>query len=64
MFLFDLWQKSDFCNKFYQAYFLQIEQEVFAVLTDTFHKPGFKLHVLVLQHLFSLVNNTYTTAYI
>ncbi|KAG7623826.1 Importin-beta N-terminal domain [Arabidopsis thaliana x Arabidopsis arenosa] len=50
-------QKSDFCNKFYQTYFLQIEQEVFAVLTDTFHKPGFKLHVLVLQHLFSLVES-------
>jgi exportin-1 len=34
---------------------LTIEQEIFAVLTDTFHKPGFKLHVLVLQHLFCLV---------
>ena len=34
---------------------MTIEQEIFAVLTDTFHKPGFKLHVLVLQHLFCLV---------
>jgi len=34
---------------------MQIEQEIFAVLTDTFHKPGFKLHVLVLQQLFCLV---------
>ncbi|XP_010506498.1 PREDICTED: protein EXPORTIN 1B [Camelina sativa] len=50
-------QKSDICNQFYRTYFLQIEQEVFAVLTDTFHKPGFKLHVLVLQHLFSLVES-------
>jgi exportin-1 len=33
---------------------MQIEQEIFAVLTDTFHKPGFKLHVLVLQQLFCL----------
>lgn len=49
-------QNSEFCNQFYQSYFLQIEQEIFAVLTDTFHKPGFKLHVLVLQHLFCLVN--------
>lgn len=48
-------QNSEFCNQFYQSYFLQIEQEIFAVLTDTFHKPGFKLHVLVLQHLFCLV---------
>uniref|UniRef100_A0A6N2MYU8 Exportin-1 C-terminal domain-containing protein n=1 Tax=Salix viminalis TaxID=40686 RepID=A0A6N2MYU8_SALVM len=45
-------QASEFCNQFYKSYFLTIEQEIFAVLTDTFHKPGFKLHVLVLQHLF------------
>ncbi|KAL4595811.1 hypothetical protein ACB098_12G098700 [Castanea mollissima] len=50
-------QNSEFCNQFYQSYFLQIEQEIFAVLTDTFHKPGFKLHVLVLQHLFCLVES-------
>ncbi|KAK7308886.1 hypothetical protein RJT34_05201 [Clitoria ternatea] len=47
-------QASEFCNQFYRTYFVTIEQEIFAVLTDTFHKPGFKLHVLVLQHLFCL----------
>ncbi|KAI4324875.1 hypothetical protein MLD38_030321 [Melastoma candidum] len=50
-------QASDFCNQFYRTYYLTIEQEIFAVLTDTFHKPGFKLHVLVLQHLFCLVQS-------
>ncbi|MBA0761131.1 hypothetical protein Gotri_023817 [Gossypium trilobum] len=50
-------QASEFCNQFYRTYFLSIEQEIFAVLTDTFHKPGFKLHVLVLQHLFCLVES-------
>lgn len=50
-------QASEFCNQFYRTYFLTIEQEIFAVLTDTFHKPGFKLHVLVLQHLFCLVES-------
>ncbi|KAL8160536.1 hypothetical protein V2J09_002073 [Rumex salicifolius] len=50
-------QISEFCNQFYRTYFLTIEQEIFAVLTDTFHKPGFKLHVLVLQHLFCLVKS-------
>ncbi|CAA2959341.1 protein EXPORTIN 1A isoform X2 [Olea europaea var. sylvestris] len=50
-------QASEFCNQFYKTYFLTIEQEIFAVLTDTFHKPGFKLHVLVLQHLFCLVES-------
>ncbi|XP_022718569.1 protein EXPORTIN 1A isoform X6 [Durio zibethinus] len=50
-------QAPEFCNQFYRTYFLTIEQEIFAVLTDTFHKPGFKLHVLVLQHLFFLVES-------
>ncbi|GLT70232.1 hypothetical protein SLA2020_423260 [Shorea laevis] len=50
-------QNSEFCNQFYRTYFCSIEQEIFAVLTDTFHKPGFKLHVLVLQHLFCLVES-------
>lgn len=50
-------QVSEFCNQFYRTYFLTIEQEIFAVLTDTFHKPGFKLHVLVLQNLFCLVQS-------
>ncbi|KAK4758061.1 hypothetical protein SAY87_019362 [Trapa incisa] len=50
-------QASEFCNQFFRTYYLMIEQETFAVLTDTFHKPGFKLHVLVLQHLFCLVES-------
>lgn len=50
-----LMQNSEFANQFYRTYYLTIEQEIFAVLTDTFHKPGFKLHVLVLQHLFCMV---------
>jgi len=49
-------QASGFQNQFYKTYFLTIEQEIFAVLTDTFHKPGFKLHVSVLQHLFCAVD--------
>ncbi|KAE8687335.1 hypothetical protein F3Y22_tig00111022pilonHSYRG00528 [Hibiscus syriacus] len=50
-------QASEFCNQFYRTYFLTIEQESFAVLTDTFHKPGFKLQVLILQQLFCLVES-------
>jgi exportin-1 len=48
-------QASGFQNQFYKTYFLNIEQEILAVLTDTFHKPGFKLHIAVLQHLFYVV---------
>lgn len=54
-------QASEFCNQFHQTYFLTIEQEIFAVLTDTFHKPGFKLHTLILQHLFCLADSTVLT---
>ncbi|KAK4489824.1 hypothetical protein RD792_000468 [Penstemon davidsonii] len=54
-------QDSKLCNEFYNTYFLTIEQEIFAVLTDTFHKPGFKLHVLVLQHLFCMVESWVVT---
>jgi hypothetical protein len=49
-------QGSEFVNAFHQTYFLTILQEIFAVLTDTFHKPGFKLHTAILQHLFCLVS--------
>ena len=48
-------QSSEVCNQFHKTYFVTIEKEIFAVLTDSFHKPGFKLHVLILQHLFCLV---------
>ncbi|KAG8487173.1 hypothetical protein CXB51_020831 [Gossypium anomalum] len=54
-------QASEFCNQFFRTYFLTIEQEIFAVLTDTFHKPGFKLHVLILQQLFCLVESSLLT---
>jgi exportin-1 len=49
-------QESEFATSFHQTYYLQLMQEIFAVMTDTFHKPGFKLHVRILHHLFSIVN--------
>ena len=39
---------------FYSAFFLRLLREVFAVLTDTFHKPGFKLQARILHHLFGV----------
>lgn len=42
---------------------MQIEQEIIAVLTDTFHKPEFYWHVFVLQRLFQLVKNLYIYIY-
>ncbi|KAK3042774.1 hypothetical protein RJ639_001047 [Escallonia herrerae] len=57
-------QASEFCNQFYRTYFMTIEQEIFAVLTDTFHKPGFKLHVLLLQHLFCVAESGSLTEFL
>ncbi|MEW5316465.1 MAG: hypothetical protein WDW38_007837 [Sanguina aurantia] len=48
---------SDFATAFHQTYFLHLMQEVLSVLTDSFHKPGFKLHARILHHLFTLVDS-------
>lgn len=48
---------SDVATAFHQAYYSQLLREVLAVLTDTFHTPGFKLHCKILLHLFGLVRN-------
>ena len=38
-----------------RAYYLGLLQDVFSVLTDTLHKPGFKLHSQILATLFLAV---------
>jgi exportin-1 len=53
--MLESFSSSDFATQFYQTYYLQLMREVFAVMTDTFHTPGFKLHCKILQHLFSIV---------
>jgi len=44
-------------NDFYRAYYLGLLQDVFSVLTDTLHKPGFKLHSQILATLFLTVDS-------
>jgi exportin-1 len=46
---------SDVATQFHQQYYLQLLREVLAVMTDTFHTPGFKLHCRILLHLFGIV---------
>jgi len=52
-------QKCDanMVNSFYQAYYLGLLQDCFSVLTDTLHKPGFKLQAMILAHLFLSVES-------
>ena len=40
---------------FHQQFFISIMNDVFAVLTDTSHKPGFKQQCAILQTMFNLV---------
>jgi exportin-1 len=46
---------SSVATQFHQAFYTQLVQEIFAVMTDTFHKPGFKLQARILHHLFAIV---------
>lgn len=42
---------SPFANYFYKSYFKIVLNDILSVLTDTFHRPGFKLHSNILMHL-------------
>ena len=55
-------QASQVSNDFYVAYYLGLLQDVFSVLTDTLHKPGFKLHSQILATLFVAVETETITA--
>ena len=54
-------QASQVSNDFYRAYYLGLLQDVFSVLTDTLHKPGFKLHSQILATLFLAVEGDLIT---
>ncbi|KAF9417464.1 Karyopherin transporter, partial [Podila epigama] len=49
-------------NQFYQAYFLNLLNDVFYVLTDNNHKSGFKYQSMVLARMFGLVETGAITA--
>jgi exportin-1 len=53
---------TEVSNSFYQTYFLHLLQDLFFILTDTFHKSGFKKQALILTQLFSMVESGRVTA--
>ncbi|ORZ36332.1 CRM1 C terminal-domain-containing protein [Catenaria anguillulae PL171] len=57
--LFDNMAKSpaDLANRFYQAYYMQLLQDVFFVLTDNEHKFGFNGQVKVLMRMMQHVTS-------
>lgn len=49
--------QSQHCVPFYRAYYMRLLEEIFALLTDTFHKPGFSMHATILKYMLSLLDN-------
>jgi len=49
-------------NSFYQTYFLHLLQDLFFILTDTFHKSGFKKQAMILTQMFAMVESGRVTA--
>jgi exportin-1 len=47
----------DISSAFYKTYFLSLLQDIFYVLTDTFHKSGFKLQATILSQMFNTVES-------
>ena len=52
-----MFSSGDMATSFHQTYYLTLLREIFAVMTDTFHKPGFKLQARILHHLFGVVTD-------
>lgn len=52
---------SPFANYFYKSYFKVVLNDILSVLTDTFHRPGFRLHAIILMHLISAICSSNVT---
>lgn len=50
-------EHEEAAQSFYQSYYLEIMQHVFAVVTDTSHIAGLTYHSQILAHMFSLLEN-------
>jgi exportin-1 len=50
-------QNSEVANMFFKAFFINILSDVLDVLTDTFHKQGFRLHAAILAKLFHIIDS-------
>eukprot|EP01117_Protostelium_nocturnum_P011324 TRINITY_DN4108_c0_g1_i1.p1 TRINITY_DN4108_c0_g1~~TRINITY_DN4108_c0_g1_i1.p1 ORF type:complete len:1068 (-),score=171.31 TRINITY_DN4108_c0_g1_i1:50-3253(-) len=48
-------ERPEISSAFYKSYFISLLQDIFFVLTDTFHKSSFKLQATILVAMFSAV---------
>eukprot|EP00736_Rhodelphis_marinus_P004090 Rmarinus@m.18775 len=51
-------EMQDMANAFFAEFYLPLLQDIFFVLTDTFHKPGFKMQAIILQEMVRLVESS------
>jgi len=49
--------QSQAAAQFYKTYYVIVLKEILKVLSDTFHKPGFRLHAQILQKLFIVIQS-------
>ncbi|PNH03912.1 Exportin-1 [Tetrabaena socialis] len=47
---------SEYATQFHQTYYLHLLNEILAVMTDSFHKPGLKSQARILHHLFTILD--------
>jgi len=52
---------QNIANQFYQCYYMSLLQDIMYVITDGFHKSGFKLQSNILSLLFQVVATDYVT---
>jgi len=57
MSLWDRLSKSDAAQAFYQTYLISLLQDLFVVLTDSFHKSGFSMQSAMLLEIFYSVRS-------
>ena len=55
--LINIRDHQEAAQSFYQSFYIEIMQHVFAVVTDTSHIAGLTYHSQILAHLFSLLEN-------
>lgn len=54
-------ETSSVANDFFKGYFTSLLQDLLGVLTDAFHKPGFRLQSQILAKLFNIVDSSAIT---
>ena len=59
--LLNVGRTPNVAQPFYQSFLLTLIQDVFSVMTDRFHKSGFKMHATLLRLMFHLVQMNQVT---